>query len=300
MTQKKVRVTIQEIRQPEQDAYLVARSVAEQLEKRVAFRRAMKQAVGRAMRFGAKGVRVQVSGRLGGSEMSRRESDRDGRVPLHTLRADIDFGIAEAHTTYGVIGVKVWIYRGEILPPGREPAAGTVSGRPVGRPAGRPATPLDGGSAGAPAQTAVPTAPTAAAPIAPVAPAAPPAQVAPVAPPAQPAPAAPSAEPGTASAAAVERPQPASEPESVAELDEPSSGAATGEPAGDLTSRRAPAAGAVTPESEAKAESVAEAGTTAAKRSRTPRSSNLASDPAGEVAEPTEPSEAPTAPTEDA
>src|SRR5205085_4996161 len=124
-TGKKVRVTIQEIRQPELDAHLVGRSVAEQLEKRVAFRRAMKQAVGRAMRFGAKGVRVQVSGRLGGSEMSRRESDRDGRVPLHTLRADIDFAVAEAFTTYGVIGVKVWIYKGEVLPPGREPAAGT-------------------------------------------------------------------------------------------------------------------------------------------------------------------------------
>src|SRR5918912_1282557 len=124
MTGKKVRVTIQEIRQPELDAYLVARSVAEQLEKRVAFRRAMKQAVSRGMRFGAKGIRVQVSGRLGGSEMSRRESDRDGRVPLHTLRADIDFGIAEAHTTYGTIGVKCWVYRGEILPGNREPAAG--------------------------------------------------------------------------------------------------------------------------------------------------------------------------------
>src|SRR5881275_2262539 len=120
-TGKKVRVTIQEIRQPELDAHLVARSVAEQLEKRVAFRRAMKQAVGRAMRFGAKGVRVQVSGRLGGSEMSRREWDRWGRVPLHTLRADIDFGQTEAHTTYGIIGVKVWIYRGDFTPDGRSP-----------------------------------------------------------------------------------------------------------------------------------------------------------------------------------
>src|SRR4029079_831467 len=119
MTGKRVRVTIQEIRQPELDAYLVARSVADQLERRVAFRRAMKQAVGRAMRFGAKGVRIQVSGRLGGAEMSRREWERDGRVPLHTLRADIDFGIAEAMTTFGVIGVKVWIYKGEILPASR-------------------------------------------------------------------------------------------------------------------------------------------------------------------------------------
>src|SRR5918912_374497 len=152
MTGKKVRVTIQEIRQPELDAYLVARSVAEQLEKRVAFRRAMKQAVSRGMRFGAKGIRVQVSGRLGGSEMSRRESDRDGRVPLHTLRADIDFAIAEAFTTYGVIGVKAWIYRGEVLPPGREPAAGTVAGRPLAaRAAGRaPASPSPAAAAAEP------------------------------------------------------------------------------------------------------------------------------------------------------
>jgi small subunit ribosomal protein S3 len=113
-TGKRIRVTIQEIRQPEINAMLVARSIADQLEKRVAFRRAMKQAVQRAQRFGAKGVRVQVSGRLGGSEMSRR-------VPLHTLRADIDYGQTEAHTTYGVIGVKVWVYRGDFTPDGRSP-----------------------------------------------------------------------------------------------------------------------------------------------------------------------------------
>ncbi|MBI2756117.1 MAG: 30S ribosomal protein S3 [Chloroflexi bacterium] len=121
MTGKKIRVTITEIRQPEIDAYLVSRSIAEQLEKRVAFRRAMKQAVQRAQRFGAKGVRVQVSGRLGGSEMSRREWDRWGRVPLHTLRADIDYAQSEAHTTYGIIGVKVWIYRGNYTADGRSP-----------------------------------------------------------------------------------------------------------------------------------------------------------------------------------
>ena len=121
MTGKRIRVTIQEIRQPEINAMLVARSIADQLEKRVAFRRAMKQAVQRAQRFGAKGVRVQVSGRLGGSEMSRREWDRWGRVPLHTLRADIDYGVTEAHTTYGVIGVKVWVYRGDYTPDGRSP-----------------------------------------------------------------------------------------------------------------------------------------------------------------------------------
>jgi len=119
-TGKKVRVTIQEIRQPEMDATLVARSIAEQLQKRVAFRRAMKQAVTRTMRFGARGIRVQVAGRLGGAEMSRTEWEREGRVPLHTLRADIDFGQAEAHTTFGVIGIKVWIYKGDALAPGQD------------------------------------------------------------------------------------------------------------------------------------------------------------------------------------
>lgn len=120
LTGKKVRVTIQEIRQPELDATLIARSVAEQLEKRVAFRRAMKQAVGRAVKSGAKGIKITTAGRLGGAEMSRRESEREGRVPLHTIRADIDFGQAEALSTFGVIGVKVWVYRGEVLPPVKE------------------------------------------------------------------------------------------------------------------------------------------------------------------------------------
>src|SRR3954468_30132 len=132
MTGKRIRVTIQEIRQPETNAMLVARSIADQLEKRVAFRRAMKQSVQRAQRFGAKGVRVQVSGRLGGSEMSRREWDRWGRVPLHTLRADIDFGQTEAHTTYGVIGVKVWIYRGDFTPDGRSPEEVAAEARQAG------------------------------------------------------------------------------------------------------------------------------------------------------------------------
>src|ERR1051325_7005448 len=118
---RRVRVNIQEIRQPELDAYLVARSVADQLERRVAFRRAMKQAVTRAMRFGAKGVRVQVSGRLGGAEMSRREWEREGRVPLHTIRANIDYGQAEAHTTFGLIGVKAWIYLGDVVPGQAQP-----------------------------------------------------------------------------------------------------------------------------------------------------------------------------------
>jgi small subunit ribosomal protein S3 len=114
-TGKKVRINIQEVRQPEVNAVLVARNIADQLEKRVAFRRAMKQSVQRAMERGAKGVRISVGGRLGGSEMSRRETERRGRVPLHTLRADIDYGTAEAITTYGVIGVKVWIYKGDII-----------------------------------------------------------------------------------------------------------------------------------------------------------------------------------------
>jgi len=122
-TGKKVRVNINEMRQPEIDATLVARSIAEQLERRVAFRRAMKQSVTRALQRGAKGVKVIVSGRLGGAEMSRREREVSGKVPLHTLRADIDYGTAEALTTYGVIGIKVWIYKGEILPQKAAPVA---------------------------------------------------------------------------------------------------------------------------------------------------------------------------------
>ncbi len=114
---KKVRVTIQEIKTPELDAQLLAENVANQLEKRIAFRRAVKQSVMRSMRAGAKGVRIQVSGRLGGGDMSRREWDRDGRVPLHSLRADIDFGQAEAKTTFGQIGVSAWIYRGDFSEP---------------------------------------------------------------------------------------------------------------------------------------------------------------------------------------
>ena len=116
LTGKKARVNIMEIRVPELDARLVARNIAEQLERRVAFRRAIKQSVQRTMRMGARGIKVRIGGRLGGSEMARREKDGDGKVPLQTLRADIDFGISEAATTYGRIGVKVWIYRGDVLP----------------------------------------------------------------------------------------------------------------------------------------------------------------------------------------
>ncbi len=132
----RVRVNIQEIRTPELDAYLVARSVADQLERRVAFRRAVKQAVQRTMQRGAQGVRVAVAGRLGGAEMSRRESDTQGRVPRHTLRADIDYGLAEAHTTFGRIGVKVWIYKGDILP--ERPSERRVVEEEVPEPAPRP------------------------------------------------------------------------------------------------------------------------------------------------------------------
>lgn len=110
-----VHITIEEVRKPELDAKLVAESVAQQLEKRIMFRRAMKRAVSSAMRLGAKGIKINVGGRLGGAEIARNEWYREGRVPLHTLRADVDYGTAEAKTTYGVIGVKVWIFKGEIL-----------------------------------------------------------------------------------------------------------------------------------------------------------------------------------------
>ncbi len=116
LTDKEVYLNIQEVRKPELDAQLVAENVALQLERRVAFRRAMKKSVTSSLKFGAKGIRITCSGRLGGAEMSRTEWYREGRVPLHTLRADIDYGFAEAKTTYGIIGVKVLIFKGEILP----------------------------------------------------------------------------------------------------------------------------------------------------------------------------------------
>ena len=121
-TERRVRLNIEEIRVPEVDAYLVARSVADQLERRVAFRRAMKQSVQRTMQRGAEGCKIKIGGRLGGAEMSRSEYELQGRVPLHTLRADIDFGQAEARTTFGVVGVKCWIYKGDIAP-GQSPFA---------------------------------------------------------------------------------------------------------------------------------------------------------------------------------
>ena len=116
MTTKKVVVDIKEVKRPDREAQLVAENIAQQLENRISFRRAMKSCMGRAMKSGAKGIKVTCSGRLGGADMARTETYSDGTIPLHTLRADIDYGFAEADTTYGKTGVKVWIYRGEILP----------------------------------------------------------------------------------------------------------------------------------------------------------------------------------------
>ena len=115
MTESAIEINIVEVKTPDMDATLVAENIAAQLERRIAFRRAMKQCVGRTMRMGAKGIKITCGGRLGGAEIARSESYREGSIPLHTLRADIDYNTSEAHTTYGVIGVKVWIFKGEIL-----------------------------------------------------------------------------------------------------------------------------------------------------------------------------------------
>ena len=139
MTDADVSINIVEVRKPEIDAALVAETIAQQLERRVAFRRAMKRAVQSAMRLGAQGIRINCSGRLGGAEIARMEWYREGRVPLHTLRADIDYGFAEAHTTYGVIGVKTWIFKGEVLehdPMALDKRLATESG-PAGEGGGR-------------------------------------------------------------------------------------------------------------------------------------------------------------------
>ena len=120
-TDKDVFINIVEVKNPDVNATLVAESIAAQLEKRVSFRRAMKLSIGRAMRLGVKGIKTQVSGRLGGAEIARSESYREGTIPLQTIRADIDYGFAEAHTTYGRIGVKVWLYTGEVLHDARKP-----------------------------------------------------------------------------------------------------------------------------------------------------------------------------------
>ncbi|HET7853726.1 MAG TPA: 30S ribosomal protein S3 [Candidatus Methylomirabilis sp.] len=134
MTRKEIQLDITEVRKAETDAQLVAENIAAQLERRVAFRRAMKKAVQSSLRLGAQGVKVMVSGRLAGAEIARTEWYREGRVPLHTLRADIDFGLAEARTTYGRIGVKAWIFHGEVLP---ETGAAVAEKRPEPVPEGR-------------------------------------------------------------------------------------------------------------------------------------------------------------------
>jgi small subunit ribosomal protein S3 len=137
----RVRISIQEIKQPELDAQLVAENIASQIERRISYKRAMKQAILRTMRSGAKGVRIYCGGRLRGAEMARREWDREGRVPLHTLRADIDFGRATAKTTFGAIGVKCWIYKDQITPKARLPIA---DGAPIGEAiAPQPEAPVD-------------------------------------------------------------------------------------------------------------------------------------------------------------
>ena len=122
MTESAIEINIVEVKTPDMDATLGAENIAAQLERRIAFRRAMKQCVGRTMRMGAKGIKITCGGRLGGAEIARSESYREGSIPLHTLRADIDYGTAEAHTTYGRIGIKVWIYKGEVLPESKEAA----------------------------------------------------------------------------------------------------------------------------------------------------------------------------------
>jgi small subunit ribosomal protein S3 len=137
LTDKKVKLEIKEVLQPELDGVLVAQNVASQLERRIAFRKAIKQTIQRTIKAGAKGVRIQVSGRLGGSEMSRTEWDREGRIPLGTLRADISYGMVHAHTTYGRIGVKVWIYRGEQL--AELPGSARTEPRERARPSARSA-----------------------------------------------------------------------------------------------------------------------------------------------------------------
>ena len=121
MLGKPVAINIVEVKNPDMDAQLIAENVAAQLEKRISFRRAMKQSIGRAMRFNARGIKIMCSGRLGGAEIARSEQYHEGTIPLQTLRADIDYGFAEAATTYGIIGVKVWLYKGEVLHDNRKP-----------------------------------------------------------------------------------------------------------------------------------------------------------------------------------
>ena len=227
LTGKRVRVNIQEIRMPELDAVLVSRNIADQLERRVAFRRALRQTVQRTMQRGALGCRAMVAGRLGGAEMSRRESTMDGRVPLHTIRADIDFGQSEAHTTFGRIGVKVWIYKGERLPERPEPAS-ILPDEPEGEAPAAEAGPAPiaeaAPAAAAPVAEASAPAPKAAAPKAP-------APKAPAPKAAAPAPeAAPAVEPAPV---AEEAPAPTPEPAPAAETPAGAEAPPEAEPAGD-------------------------------------------------------------------
>ena len=156
---RRARLNVQEIRQPELDAYLVGRNIAEQLERRVAFRRAIRQTVLRTMQAGALGIKVLISGRLGGADIARREKAMEGRVPLHTLRADIDYAIAEAATEFGRIGIKVWIYKGDIVPEPRQ--------RPQEEPAPADIAPIEVTVTASPEAEAAPAAPVAPAPVAP-------------------------------------------------------------------------------------------------------------------------------------
>jgi small subunit ribosomal protein S3 len=158
-----VHVNIEEIRKPETDAQLIADSISQQLEKRIMFRRAMKRAMQNAMRLGALGIKIMSSGRLNGIEIARKEWYREGRVPLHTLRADIDYGTSEAQTTYGIIGVKVWVYKGDRLPNGEAPVLEAVVDddkkrrgprRDDGKPSGRPRAKTTTAAPGAPTQAA--------------------------------------------------------------------------------------------------------------------------------------------------
>ncbi len=132
ISSRKVKLEIKEIRQPELDAQLVAANIAQQLSRRIAFKKAMKQSVQRTMKAGAKGVRIAVAGRLGGAEMARREWEREGRIPLGTLRADISYGQVHAHTTYGRIGVKVWVYRGDVIQERQAPREAAAAAAPAG------------------------------------------------------------------------------------------------------------------------------------------------------------------------
>jgi small subunit ribosomal protein S3 len=275
MTGKKVRVTIQEIKHPELDAMLVAQNVAAQLERRIAFRRAVKQSVLRTMRAGAKGVKIMVSGRLGGAEMSRREWDRDGRVPLHTLKANIDFGQTEARTTFGRIGVSVWVYLGDFDLTTREDTFEEIPARQLLEET-RPSLPGDGAAAAADAMAAL----AAAGVEVPVAPAGPTSPQAP----------APSA-PAPAEASPTETPAPAPAPEVAA------AGAQKGE---EVPAKEAPARPRRTPSSAAtKAPARAASETKAAPRKRASRTSSPETNAAATSPQEVAPPEARAAGAED-